>query len=351
MDGFGGLNPLDGGLTIGLVQMQVPRVNVPADLIHVSDKICQTIRNAKHSFFRSLDLLVFPEYSLQGLNPISWTNDDNMVTLDGPIIGKLKAACAENRVWGCFSLMEKNPHGAPFNSGIIVNDSGEVKLYYRKMHPWVPDEPWEPGDIGVPVCDGPRGSKLALIICHDGMFPEMAREAAYKGANVILRTAGYTFPLKTTWNATNTVNAFVNLAYTASVCLAGDDGSGIPSMGEAMIVDFEGSTISKGDASPDRVVVGTVYPERADEARKVWAAENNIYQLGHRGFTARQGGATDAPYTWMQDLVAGRYRLPWEDEVQVTDGTVSGYGKPHAPGEIFDSARAGLAASVKRAEG
>ncbi|MCK7499443.1 MAG: hypothetical protein MZW92_60340 [Comamonadaceae bacterium] len=32
----------------------------------------------------------------------------------------------------------------------------------------------------MPVCDGPaRQSSSALIICHDGMFPEMAREAAY----------------------------------------------------------------------------------------------------------------------------------------------------------------------------
>ena len=90
-------------------------------------------------------------------------------------------------------------------------------------------EPWEPGDLGVPVIDGPNGCRLALIICHgsraptpsaarshahprgaterslfskrlnvcrrptlrrapaDGMFPEMARECAYKGAEVMLR--------------------------------------------------------------------------------------------------------------------------------------------------------------------
>src|SRR5271155_2953924 len=78
--------------------------------------------------------------------------------------------------------MEYNPDGNPYNSGLIIDDEGEIKLYYRKMHPWVPVEPWEPGNIGIPVCDGPNGSKVALIICHDGMFPEMARECAYNGA-------------------------------------------------------------------------------------------------------------------------------------------------------------------------
>jgi formamidase len=30
----------------------------------------------------------------------------------------------------------------------------------------------------------------------------------------------------------------------------------------------------------------------------------------------------------MHDLVAGKYRLPWEDSVQVTDGTGSGIAAP-----------------------
>ena len=75
----------------------------------------------------------------------------------------------------------------------------------------MPVEPWEPGDLGIPVCDGPKGCKLALIICHDGMFPEMARECAYKGAEIMLRTAGYTAPIRHAWRITNQANAFCNL--------------------------------------------------------------------------------------------------------------------------------------------
>jgi formamidase len=30
----------------------------------------------------------------------------------------------------------------------------------------------------------------------------------------------------------------------------------------------------------------------------------------------------------MQDLVAGRYRLPWEGDVKVTDGTSCGFAAP-----------------------
>src|SRR3954451_1375406 len=64
------------------------------------------------------------------------------------------------------------------------------------------------------------------------------------------------------------------------------------------------------------------------EARAVWGVENNIYQLGHRGYAAVKGGAGNCPYTYMHDLTAGRYRLPWEENVQVTDGTGCGITAP-----------------------
>ena len=123
----------------------------------------------------TMDLVVFPEYSLHGLSMD--TDPALMCRLDGPEVAAFRAACREQRIWGCFSIMERNPRGNPYNSGLIIDDTGELRLYYRKLHPWVPVEPWEPGDLGIPVCDGPKGAKLALIICHDGMFPEMAREA------------------------------------------------------------------------------------------------------------------------------------------------------------------------------
>ena len=59
-----------------------------------------------------------------------------------------------------------------------------------------------------------------------------------------------------------------------------------------------------------------------------WGVENNIYQFGHRGYVAVKGGAQDCPYTYMTDLAAGKYRLPWEDEVVHTDGTSCGFDAP-----------------------
>jgi len=192
----------------------------------------------------------------------------------------------------------------------------------------VPVEPWEPGDLGIPVVTGPKGAKIALIICHDGMFPEMAREAAYKGAEIMLRTAGYTTPIRESWRFTNQANAFCNLMITANVCMCGSDGT-FDSMGEGMIVNFDGTILAHATSGrANEIITAEVRPDLVREARIHWGVENNIYQLGHRGFTAVAGGAGDCPYTYMRDLLAGRYRLPWENDVRTTDGTSCGFPTP-----------------------
>lgn len=321
MNGLGGLNRSPNGVVIGLVQLQLPVVITPQDLRSQTQRICELVAAARRGT-PTMDLVVFPEYALHGLSMD--TNPAIMCRLNGPEVTAFREACRLHHIWGCFSVMAANPHGNPYNVGLIIDDLGEIRLNYRKLHPWVPVEPWEPGDLGIPVCDGPNGSKLALIICHDGMFPEMAREAAYKGAEIMLRTAGYTAPIRHAWRITNQANAFCNLMVTASVCMCGSDGT-FTSMGEAMICNFDGTIIAAGGSVPDEIVTSEVRPDLVREARRVWGVENNIYQLGHRGYVAVRGGARDCPYTYMQDLVAGRYRLPWDDDVQVTDGTSCGF--------------------------
>src|SRR6266853_1934443 len=274
MSALGGLNKTPNGVVIGVVQLQLPVVATPDQLADQTQRIVAMVGKARRNL-PTMDLVVFPEYALHGLSMD--TNPAIMCALDGPEVTAFKQACVDNRIWGCFSIMERNPGGNPFNSGLIIDDRGDLKLYYRKMHPWVPVEPWEPGDIGIPVITGPNGAKIALIICHVGM--------------------------------------------------CGSDGT-FDSMGEGMIVNFDGAIMAHGASGrPDEIITAEVRPDLVREARAHWSVENNIYQLGHRGFTAVAGGAQDCPYTYMQDLVAGRYRLPWESEVRHTDGTSCGFLK------------------------
>ena len=42
---------------------------------------------AIRSYYADLDLIVFPEYSTQGLNTRIWTYDEMLLTLESPEIG------------------------------------------------------------------------------------------------------------------------------------------------------------------------------------------------------------------------------------------------------------------------
>ena len=130
---------------------------------------------------------------------------------------------------------------------VIIGADGVLALKYRKMIPWCPKEPWTPGDE-MPVCDGPKGSRLAMALCADFDYPEIAREAAWKGANVILRPSKYMYPWDHIWDITNQVRAYENIAYVVAVNHTGHDNS-YTYFGRSMAVDFDGNIICRmGDS-------------------------------------------------------------------------------------------------------
>jgi formamidase len=101
--------------------------------------------------------------------------------------------------------------------------------------------------------------------------------------------------------------------------MAGTDGV-FNSMGEGMIVNYDGMPLATGNGAPDEIITAEVRPKLAEEARRIWGVENNIYQFGHRGYVAVKGGAQDCPYT---------LHARSEDDVQVTDGSSCGFAIPN----------------------
>lgn len=102
-------------------------------------------------------------------------------------------------------------------------------------------------------------------------------------------------------------------------------------MGEAMFCNPEGDIVRQSsNNTPDEIFACEIRKGDASERRKNWGVENNLYQFGHRGYAAVAGGAGDCPYTYMQDLVEGKYKPAGEEEVKVVDGTSCGIEKPMA---------------------
>lgn len=129
MSGLGGLNKTSGGIVVSVVQSQLFQVDTPEDLAKAVNHVVSLVSRTKRAY-PATDFVVFPEYCIHGL---SMNMDDKiMCTMEGPEVAAFKEVCRKEKVWGCFSIMEKNELGNPWNTGITIDDSGEVVDYYRK---------------------------------------------------------------------------------------------------------------------------------------------------------------------------------------------------------------------------
>ncbi len=204
----------------------------------------------------------------------------------------------------------------------------------------------------LPVIEGPKGAKIALIICHDGMFPEMARECAYKGAEIMIRTAGYTAPIRD----------FVALHQPGQRVPEPDDHR------QRLHVRFRRLVRLHGRGH-DREFRRHRHGPRHHGARStrssppkcgpIWCARRASTGVSRTtsissGIAATlpvKGGAMDCPYTFMQDMVAGTFRLLWEDQVKITDGTSCGFPAPTRAFGMKSVKAAGSEAAVRRRYG
>ncbi len=86
-------------------------------------------------------------------------------------------------------MYEEALPGVYFNTALVYDADGKYLGKYRKTH--LPDGPqylekyyFTPGDLGYPVFDTKYG-RIAVGICWDEWFPEVARIFALQGANII----------------------------------------------------------------------------------------------------------------------------------------------------------------------
>jgi predicted amidohydrolase len=207
-------------------------------------------------------LVLFPEMHLFGI--------DNVPS---PLIAKAQAAAAiplprkgtpgsgyssrlsrlahELGVWlipGTVCEEVKDKPGAIYNTAAVWSPEGKLTATYRKICPWKPFEKYVPG-TSFTVFDIPRVGRVGLTICYDAWFPEVFRQVAWLGAELIVNLVRTTTPDRQQELTLARANAIVNQSFVASLNAPAPGG-----FGRSVLVGPEGEIIDFIDSDESGII-------------------------------------------------------------------------------------------------
>ena len=121
-----------------------------------------------------------------------------------------------------YGFPERRRSGELSDSANLVGPRGLLLTYRKRQLVWTTDEPgvFVPGRE-IPVVQA-GGVRVALVICWDLGSPEAVREAALKGADLVLAPAGWRYPWGRQYELSCAARALDNAVYLASANQLGD---------------------------------------------------------------------------------------------------------------------------------
>lgn len=215
---------------------------VQGDPVATQDAFVEEVSRLR-KMFPAVKLILYPELHLSGLTAFGMhSSADPKQRLDepipGPLTDRLCALARDLDVWLVpGSLYERGDDGRVYNTAIAINPAGEIVATYRKIFPWRPWEKVAAGDEVV-VFDMPGVGRIGLMICYDGWFPEVPRNLAWMGAEVILHPSATTTNDRPQEVILARASAIVNQVYMVNV-----NAAGTPGLGLSVVADPEGRVV------------------------------------------------------------------------------------------------------------
>jgi predicted amidohydrolase len=175
------------------------------------------------------------------------------------------------------SLLETSESGKFYNTSVVIDTTGHLVATYRKIHLF---------DVDVPGARAPHesdfiesghelvvvkvsGFELGLSICFDVRFPELYRELALSGAEVLAVPAAFNAVTgRAHWEILVRSRAIENHAFVVAAAQVGTTDEGIATFGHSLIVDPWGEILAESTSDGPDVITATLDIEHVAQRRQ-----------------------------------------------------------------------------------
>ena len=256
-------------MTVGLVQMN-------------SGENPEENRRKAHAFIdeavsKQVQFLCFPEvYNFRKTGGRSRLLSESVCSES---IQQLASRAKQEKMWILAgSICETIPSSKKvFNTSVLLNSRGDIHALYRKMNLFRVntglvrvDESKHYESGKEPVLTDVMGIKTGLSICYDLRFPELYRQYAKNGAQILCVPSSFTKKTgEAHWEVLLRARAIENQCFVLAPNQFGVGAGGVETYGNSLIIDPWGRVLGRGSGDTEGVITADLSFEELNRVRQV----------------------------------------------------------------------------------
>ncbi|MFH1978010.1 MAG: carbon-nitrogen hydrolase family protein [Candidatus Aenigmatarchaeota archaeon] len=240
---------------VAVAQMDIKLEDKEANLKKTAEMVSTATK-------QEADFVCLPEYLTTGsaLEQCSKLAEP----IPGHVTDRLRAIAKENGVYLVASIPERTDDKI-YNTAVLIDPRGEVLTKYRKIHLFMEERNHIARGGEYVVADTEFG-KVGLMICYDAVFPEIARQLALQGADIVFMPANWPNPFLSQWRLATSARALDNQFWLVATNRIGADSKFTYSGGSRVINPYGDPVVECGDK--EEILVATVDGKVTEEFKR-----------------------------------------------------------------------------------